>query len=145
MLWFSAIHLFVCIGVIFPYSEYFNLVQDLCRPLPLETNHKADRSPAEWIWFPCWKGLCRQMQFCRVAVTAATAPFKTCPSPLVLRHLQRASAVQKCGGLMFRHSIWQTRLSECSELKAVAGPRPKHDETTGQTKAQWEISRPTVK
>lgn len=32
---------------LFSHSGYFNLVQDLCRLLPLETNHKADGSPAE--------------------------------------------------------------------------------------------------
>ena len=144
-LWFSAISHCLRIGIIFPYSGYFNLVQHLCRLLPLETNHKADRSPAEWIWFPCWKGLCGQMWFSQVAITAATAPFRSGPSLLVLQHLQRPSACTQVQWTDVWHPIWQTRLYERSELKAFAGLRAKHVETTGQTMAQWEISRPTVK
>lgn len=101
MVRFSAINHCVCIGVIFAYTGYFNLVQDLCRLLPVETNHKAERCPAEWIWFPCWKGLCGQMQFSPVAITAAMAPFKMRLPLLVLRHLQRAGSEQRCRGLMY--------------------------------------------
>lgn len=145
MVWFSAINHFVCIGVIFAYSGYFNLVQDLCRLLPVETNNIAERCPAEWIWFPCWKRFVQANVIQPSCYYSSNSSIQNLPAsarPPAPAASRQCTEVQRSD---VRHATWQIRLNEQRELKVVAGIHPKHDETTDHTKAQWEISRPTVK
>lgn len=110
--WFAAIHHSVCIGVIFPYSGYFNLVQDLCRLPPLETNHKADRGPAEWIWFPCWIGFAQASVIQQSCYYSSNSSIQNLPGSA---RPQTPAVSRRCTGVRQTdvwHSTWQTGLYE---------------------------------